>query len=344
MNKKHEFTLQIIIGTYNRTEAAIRCIKSALPLLELGVGIAVHSNSPDQKLRYFMQSNGLSKYYGEHITNMGGMGNLRSLMKIVDSKYVIMMSDEDELRPEKFKTILKKINEQETEYFALSKIENYFDTAEDKDRTFNRAEALTRFSWALTYMSGFMFPTSIYKDEHIEGLLKDCVYCHLVYKMMIKNNQKLIIPAEPYIIKNDDVKIGGHSYEHVSHDDKTTEILQNPMVFGYEARISQFYNLAHFQLKFGIKGIRQVFILSELLSIWSSSYHQAARLCNDVMPTSVLSANFHKKYYQRWPSNKILHIVFRILCSKIVYNLGLTRIYSNFHKFIRIYIFRIYWS
>mgnify|MGYP003327701744 CR=1 FL=1 len=101
MNKKHEFTLQIIICTYNRTEAAIRCIKSALPLLEFGVGIAVHSNSPDQKLRYFMQSNGLSKYYGEHITNMGGMGNLRSIMKIVDSKYVMMMSDEDELKPEK---------------------------------------------------------------------------------------------------------------------------------------------------------------------------------------------------------------------------------------------------
>ena len=40
-----KYLLQVVICTYNRTEAAKRAVRSVLPYLELGVGLVVHSNS-----------------------------------------------------------------------------------------------------------------------------------------------------------------------------------------------------------------------------------------------------------------------------------------------------------
>ena len=54
MPHSYEFKLQIVCGTYNRTDSAIRLIKSAIPHLNEDIGLVVHSNSPDKKLKHFM--------------------------------------------------------------------------------------------------------------------------------------------------------------------------------------------------------------------------------------------------------------------------------------------------
>lgn len=249
------YLLQVVICTYNRTEAAKRAIRSVLPYFNLGVGLVVHSNSVDDELRSFMAKNGLLQYYGEHESNKGGLENFRSAVKLTNARYFLLLSDEDELRPGGLGRVLEILScELQSNVFVLSQIENYFSLDSEADLFFSRIKGLTRFSWVLTYMSGFVFPSSVVNDDHFDSYFTDCSYTHLIYKMMMRPEDKLLIPQEPYVVKNDDVKHGGHAYEHVPSVDVeySRRVVQNPNVVGYEARVSQFYNLAHLQSRFGL--------------------------------------------------------------------------------------------
>lgn len=345
MPHSYEFKLQIVCGTYNRTDSAIRLIKSAIPHLNEDIGLVVHSNSPDKKLKHFMKSKGLSKYYGEHTENKGGLENFRSAIKLTNAKYIMLLSDEDELESKDCFSFLKKFHES-SDYFAISQIPNYFTMNSESDLTYNRSQALIRFSWVITYLSGFIFPSSIVKDEDFDVYFNDCSYTHLIYKMMMGNNDKLIIPSKPYIKKNEDVEHGGDAYEHINLDTKNelTKIYKNSSVYGYEARVSQFYNLAHLQKIFGVHGWRRFFVLAELLAIWTSAYHQSPIVTKDGFEERLIAVNAHSKYYSRWPSYKILKILFKFMCSRFAYVSGISRAYSYAFKLLRRRVYKINWS
>jgi hypothetical protein len=342
-----KYLLQIVICTYNRTEAAKRAVRSVLPYLNLGVGLVVHSNSGDEEMRNFMADNGLLQYYGEHDSNKGGLENFRSAVKLTDARYFLLLSDEDELRPDRLGRVLEILSgDLDTNYFVLSQIENYFTLRSETELTYSRAQGLTRFSWVLTYMSGFIFPSYVVNDDHFDSYFTDCSYTHLIYKMMMGPEDKLLIPEESYIVKNDDVKHGGHAYEHVTsvNTECSLRVIQNPAVVGYEARVSQFYNLAHLQSRFGLLGVRKLIIIAELAAIWSNAYHQAARLTNDGSNERKKAESMHSVYSARWPSSKLFAFLFKFLCSRLAFTLGISRAYSYVFKAIRRYIYKITWS
>jgi hypothetical protein len=342
-----KYLLQVVICTYNRTEAAKRAVRSVLPYLKLGVGLVVHSNSGDEEMRNFMANNGLLEYYGEHVSNKGGLANFRSAVKLTDARYFLLLSDEDELRPDRLGRVLEILSgDIHANYFVLSQIENYFSMHSETDLTYSRTQGLTRFSWVLTYMSGFIFPSYVVNDDHFDSYFTDCSYTHLIYKMMMEPEDKLLIPKESFIIKNDDVKHGGHAYEHVTsvNTECSLRVVQNPAVYGYEARVSQFYNLAHLQSKFGLSGARKLIVIAELAAIWSNAYHQAASLTNDGATEQKKAESMHSVYSARWPSSKLFAFLFKFLCSRLSFTLGISRAYSYVFKVIRRYIYKITWG
>ena len=338
MADSKQYLLQIVICTYNRTEAAARAIRSCLPIISEEVGIVVHSNSPDPKLHRVMADHGLDHFYGYHDHNKGGLENFRSAAKLANSKYLLCLSDEDEVIPEGISNLVSALKADPSQtYFILSQISDYFTVRDFGRKAFSRKQALTRFSWVLTYVSGFTFPSSIVVDDHFDQYFKECSYTHLIYKMMMKESDRLLIPSVPFITKNEDVKEGGHAFEHIEkgHVEDCHQTLKNPAVYGYSARILQFYNLAFLQSQFGLSGWRRVIVLVELAIIWSNAYHQANKVTTDTEVQKEASKSAHYQAEAKWPTPKVAAIFFRLLCSQTLHRLGITRGLSLMFKLIR---------
>lgn len=339
------FLMQVVVCTYNRTDAAIRAIKSVIDAELDDVGVIVHSNSRDSELTRFMEANDLAQYYGEHASNLGGLANFESAVKFFDARYIMLLSDEDELDLEGFRAITEMLRRfKDVDIFALSRIENYFQLSHTEDFIADRKAALTAYSWMLTYMSGFIFPSKIVDVGHFSRYFRDCSYTHLIYKMMMEENDLFVIPRQPYVLKNDDVMYGGHAYEHIGKDAPATGYkLKNPSVYGFEGRVSQYYNLAYLQSEFGLTGCTQAIIRLELAVQWAASYQQAPKVTQDGPEARKIAEKSHSRYLASWPSSRFWSYVFRLLCSDFSRVTHLARALSYLLKLYRRVFHKIVW-
>ena len=343
---QEKFLLQVVVCTYNRTDAAIRAVKSVINADLDDVGVIIHSNSPDSELSRFMNANDLAQYYGEHVSNLGGVANFESAVKLFDARYIMLLSDEDELDLEGFKSIIERLRSlKDIDIFALSPVKDYFQLSSTEDFIADRKEALTAYSWILTYMSGFIFPSKIVDNSHFSRYFRDCSYSHLIYKMMMGVDDLFVIPKQPYVIKNDDVMYGGDAYEHVEKGGLAPgHKLKNPTVYGFEGRVAQYYNLAYLQSRFGLTGYIQAVISLELAIQWAASYQQSSKVTQDGPRERKMAEKSHKRYLELWPSSQIWSYVFRFLCSNFSRATRLTTALSYSLKIYRRLFRKIIWG
>ena len=340
----HVLLLQVVVFTYKRENEAIRACKSVLSINSQEIGLVLHSNEPSVTLRSFMDARGLGKFYGEHTSNMGPIVNHQSAVNLAQAKYIMLLSDEDEVDAESIRNIIPILRGGKENLFCLSLIRNYFCVTSKSNNFYSRQDALTRFSWILSYMSGFIYPRNVVSNGLLTRQLADCDYPHLIIKMMMGERDKLFIPSEPYIKKNEEAHYGGDSYVHYTDKSGVSDPKKNEEIYGYLGRIKQWLYLESSRRRYGLNdGWRGFWSGFELISIYVGSFNQAG----DVTTNGKLDRSKARKKIRYIGAShdlgyKYLLLVL-LLTNRLTQLSGAAILINQISKYIRRFAFGIRW-
>lgn len=110
--KNNNTQLTICIPTYNRPKHIQQQVRDVLKQLVDGVELLVLDNHSDIPVVTYFQDEELSKFtIIRHKTNIGGDANNAHCLENVDSGWVWLLGDDDQIRPDAVQVILKLIKE-----------------------------------------------------------------------------------------------------------------------------------------------------------------------------------------------------------------------------------------
>ena len=288
--------LEILIPTYRRTNAAISAIESVLSCDNLNIGVACHSNGPDEELERFALLRPNLRY-GFFAENRGAIANFRQLVETSKADYVFFLSDEDRvdakhltslinfIANKQYGAVLCSVVEQTGEdYFSLSALEG-------EQLTFH--DLLMIFPMSPTYISGYCFRRDLLSNEIIRNAFDNNeanVYPHVLLRNAISEHSSIGLFARSVVIKGKDYSQGGDSHAHVELSNSNLQMssgqLLNPRIYGGSARARQFYYIMPIfdkqlsQISFIKRSFARYYLLSIWLNMTASAHLVAAEIAD----------------------------------------------------------------
>ena len=175
--------IEIFILTYNRKEFLIDSIKSVINQTIKNVKLTVVDNGSDYNV-YELIEKFKNKHNNIHLfrqnKNVKVEKNIKTAINLVNSKYALIMHDDDILHPCFIEIILKLINKEDdidlicpnTVNFKSKKEINFKNYKKINYQILNKNNALCK-NFINKFGSNFVFPSIVYKKENIKNVVFD---------------------------------------------------------------------------------------------------------------------------------------------------------------------------
>lgn len=252
--------LEVLVPTYGRPEAAIRAIKSVLSINDTRVRVRCNSNGPEPALNKFCADHP-DVCYGQFETNMGPAVNAFKLISDAQSKFVMLLSDEDQLESAlgaRFLDFLEALDSR-TNVVSCSVHEAatdtpYYNLGNPLHGRYVNLAGFTILS-SSTYMSGYVWKLEALRNlGELRNLLganetgadgsSYNAYGHVDVSQQLLTAGICAFFMDKLVMKGATIESGGHAYSHVTEENSTAyqqNLNLNPAVYGPYARVRQFF-------------------------------------------------------------------------------------------------------
>lgn len=247
--------LEIIIPTFRRPKRAIEAIESCVKEKNCDLVVSCNSNGADTLLssHHFVDERVKLSWFDE---NRGALANIEHLLCQARGKFILIMSDEDKIIGGSLGRYIDYLSNLDPDVNVV--LPSIFDAS--TNLTYHRnglfkCNVVIDGSIALTldllhtYLSGYTFRReSLVKlniKEHFRSVAAN-VYPHVDIARSMLVDSALAIYIESIIDRGLDEQSGGDAYSHrvISEDAprmSEQKLDLNPLIYGAEARIRQFY-------------------------------------------------------------------------------------------------------
>lgn len=249
----YDFT--ICIPTFNRGERALELVNTILPNLEKNWSLMVLNNNSFYGTEFYDKIEELGKEhiklkYIKHKENCQFYGNFKCCLTESNSKYILIISDEDFVNFNEVKDILDILEKYpflgacRTSIAPSENVKNPANSFTVPDNFFKAGEdALKGFCFSNNYISGIVYNLENIKKTNIidifsKNILKHKAYPHLYFDLLvsskfdvIKTSKIAILEGIPFFNYIDDL------------GNKIVELFDHIGPYGYGERLNQFFTL-----------------------------------------------------------------------------------------------------
>lgn len=249
----YDFT--ICIPTFNRGERALELVNTILPNLEKNWSLMVLNNNSFYGTEFYDKIEELGKEhiklkYIKHKENCQFYGNFKCCLTESNSKYILIISDEDFVNFNEVKDILDILEKYpflgacRTSIAPSENVKNPANSFTFPDNFFKAGEdALKGFCFSNNYISGIVYNLENIKKTNIidifyKNILKHKAYPHLYFDLLvsskfdvIKTSKIAILEGIPFFNYIDDL------------GNKIVEPFDHIGPYGYGERLNQFFTL-----------------------------------------------------------------------------------------------------
>lgn len=244
------FDFTICIPTFNRGRRALENVNNILENLKKNWNVLVLDNSSTVDTNYYEEINSLSQKnkqltYVKHETNVQFYGNFRACFEFAQSKYIMILSDEDFVNFESIESILNDLEKSEKIGACRTSIAPHKDLKNPGNSTtypelyLEAGEnALIDFSFTGNYVSGIIYNLENIKKTHLLSLLDKNIksnkaYPHIYFDLLVSSLFDIIMTSKIAVLEGAPDK---------NYDDSGSDNLVATHIglYGYGERINQF--------------------------------------------------------------------------------------------------------
>ena len=249
---KSKFT--ICIPTYNRGKRALKLVEFILKNLKKDQSVLVLNNASTVETEAYLKIKNISEQntqlsYFEQKRNIQFYGNFKSCLMEANSKYILIISDEDFVNFKEMNIILNELDKIKNLGACRTSIQphdnllspinshifqtNYFKAGED---------ALKGFCFSNNYISGIIYNIENIKktdliDKLIRGIKSHKAYPHLYFDLLVSTKFDVLISSKVSVFE------GKPEYETLDEEGKKNTNFDHIGIYGYGERINQFLAL-----------------------------------------------------------------------------------------------------
>lgn len=249
----YDFT--ICIPTFNRGERALELVNTILPNLKKNWSIMVLNNNSFDGTEFYDKIEELAKEhiklkYIKHKENCQFYGNFKSCLTESNSKYILIVSDEDFVNFNEIKDILNILEKYpllgacRTSIAPSENVKDPKNSSTYPDNFFKAGEdALKGFCFSNNYISGIIYNLeNIKKTNTIDifgkNILKHKAYPHLYFDLLVSSKFDVIITSKVAVLEG----IPFFNYKD-DFGNKIVEPFDHIGSYGYGERLNQFFTL-----------------------------------------------------------------------------------------------------
>lgn len=249
------YELTICIPTYNRGQRALELVNTILPNLKKNWSVLVLNNNSIDGTEFYDKIEALSKNhtqleYIKHKVNCQFYGNFKSCITQPNSKYALLISDEDFVNFDELENIVNILNQ----YPLIGACRTSIAPSEELKQPANSIilpnsffkageEALNGFCFSNNYISGIIYSLENIKKTNIidileKNLLTHKAYPHLYFDLLVSSKFDIMMTSKVSILEGSPF----FNYKDV-FGTKITTLFDHIGAYGYGERINQFFSL-----------------------------------------------------------------------------------------------------
>ena len=187
------FDIAICIITYNRGKRALENVENILQNIKKNFCVLVLNNGSNLGVKEYKRIEDLSKensqlFYKRHVTNTQFYGNFRSCFDFNNSKYIMILSDEDFVNIDGLDDILNDLKNYNNVAACRTSIEPHKDLITPGNSYIYPNEyfmagvsALNGFSFFGNYISGIIYNLELIKKTDLLNILDRHINSHQSY-------------------------------------------------------------------------------------------------------------------------------------------------------------------
>jgi len=244
------FEISICIITYNRGKRALENVENILNDIRDTWSVLVLDNGSTKGIEEYEKIEDLAKtnnqlFYVKHEINLQIHGNFRTCFDYANSKYIMVLSDEDFVNFDGLESILTDLNKSEN----IGAYRPSISPHEDLKRSGNSfiyennhfkagVDALNGFCFSGNYISGIIYNLELIKKSNLLKLLDDKItshraYPHVYFDLLVASSFDIIISSKVAVLERD--------AEETLIENGSSKISSTHIgLYGYGERVNQF--------------------------------------------------------------------------------------------------------
>lgn len=249
------YNFTICIPTFNRGERALELVNTVLPNLEENWSLMVLNNNSFDGTEFYDKIEELGREhsnleYIKHKENCQFYGNFKSCLTESNSKYILIVSDEDFVNFNEIRDILNILEKYpflgacRTSIAPSENVKNPGNCVTYQDNFFKAGEdALKGFCFSNNYISGIIYNVENIKKTNIidifgKNILKHKAYPHLYFDLLVSSKFDVVMTSKAGILEG----IPFFNYKD-DFGNKIVEPFDHIGSYGYGERVNQFFTL-----------------------------------------------------------------------------------------------------
>lgn len=249
------FDFTICIPTYNRGKRALELVNVLLENLQENWSILVLNNASTNGVEFYNEIENLSKInkqidYVKHDVNRQFYGNFKSCLTHPESKYIMIVSDEDFVNFDEIKSILDELEQYENLGACRTSIAPHKDLkVEGNCHTFQTSylrageKALSGFCFSNNYISGIIYNLQNIKKTNLveildKNILSHKAYPHLYFDLLVSSKFDVLKTSKAGVLEGASVLS-----ETLNEEGKKAVTFDHIGLYGYGERVNQFLAL-----------------------------------------------------------------------------------------------------
>ena len=247
-----KFNFTICIPTFNRGKRALNLVRYLLNDLKNDWSVLVLDNASTEEMEFYEEIEKISKEnqqiaYLRQERNIQFYGNFKSCLMEANSKYILIISDEDFVNFEELESIIEDLDKIENLGACRTSIKPHHELLNPVNShifelKYCKAgeEALKGFCFSNNYISGIIYNLeNIKKTNLIEslesGINSHKAYPHLYFDLLVSAEFDVLISPKVSILE------GKPEADTLDDDGKKATIFNHIGLYGYGERVNQFF-------------------------------------------------------------------------------------------------------
>ena len=243
--------LTICIPTYNRGKKALSLVNTILKKLNTNCSIFVLDNASNNEKKYYKKIKKLANKhtdklkYVRHSHNRMFHGNYLACFELSESKYSMVISDEDIPELKNIKTVLKQFKENKNLGIVRGSISTVKGVNVGNAQTYETnyliagEDALSNYGFSNNYHSGTVYNNKLIKKYNLlkrlkKNLDKQYIYPHLYFELLISSKSDVVSLSDIIIYEGQAQAITNEN------DELENDINAYKIPYSFGARLDQF--------------------------------------------------------------------------------------------------------
>lgn len=245
-----KFEMTICIITYNRGRRALENVENLLSNIKDDWAVLVLDNCSERGFEDYKTIKVLSEskdqlFYERHENNLQFHGNFRSCFTYAQSKYILILSDEDFINSTNLEKLLLDINKVDNFGACRPSISAYKDLKTPgnstiyNDKVFKAGEeALYNFSFLGNYISGIIYNVEAIKKTNILDIFDKNIASYKTYPHIYLD---LLVSSIFDVMTSSTATVWERQAEETLIENGTSAVARKHVgLYGYGERINQF--------------------------------------------------------------------------------------------------------